>query len=162
MFTVLLALAGCTAPLPSFPPSAANETFERMSNATRVFVFPVYSAPANRAVFGTGEHNASREARQTPTYKFTVDGRDAATFTENQFIEIDLQPGTHSLEVQEYGWLGTLLRTARATPISIDGPGQVVFIAIPTSASDIAFKMVDRDYGTVTIAGRGKGATNQN
>jgi hypothetical protein len=162
MFIVLLALADCSGALPSSPPSAAKANFEPISNVTRLFVFPVYSTAANRAVFGTGEHNASREARQTPTYKLTVDGRDTATFTETQFIEIDLQPGTHSLEVQEYGWLGTLLRSARAAPTIIDGPGQVVFIAIPTSASDIAFKMVDRDYGTATLASREKAATNQN
>ena len=168
MFIVLFALADCTGTFPSSPPSAARpsaaakEKFEPVSNVTRVFVFPVYSTAANRAFFGTGEHNASREGRQPPTYKLTVDGRDTATFTETQFIEMDLQPGTHSLAVQEYGWLGTLLRSARAAPVSIDGPGQVLFIAIPTSASDIAFKMVDRDYGTETLAGREKAVTNQN
>lgn len=161
MFIVLLAITDCTGVLPSSPASTAKENFEPIANVTRVFVFPVYSTAANRAVFGTGEHNASREARQTPNYKLTVDGRDTATFTETQFIEIDLQRGTHSLEVQEYGWLGTLLRSARAAPTIIDGPGQAVFIAIPTSASDIGFKMVDRDYGTATLANREKAATNQ-
>jgi hypothetical protein len=168
MFVVLLALAGCAGSLPpssssdALSAAARKEKFQPISNVTRVFVFPVYSTAANRAFFGTGEHNASREGRQPPTYKLTVDGRDTATFTETQFIEMDLQPGAHSLVVQEYGWLGTLLRSARAAPVSIDGPGQVVFIAIPTSASDIAFKMVDRDYGTEMLAGREKAATNQN
>jgi hypothetical protein len=90
-----------------------------------------------------------------------VDGHPVATFPDNQFIELDFQPGKYSLEVEELGWLDTSLKKATA-PVSIGGPGQVVFIAIPTSASDMALRVVDSHYGMESVADREKAATNQN
>lgn len=167
MMIMCLALAGCTATLPLSSPSgsslsaASKENFQPIANTTRVFVFPIYSNTGNRAFFDTGAHNASREGRQTPTYKLNVDGHYVATISDRQFVEMDVSPGKYSLEVQELGWLGTLLRSARA-PVNIAGLGQVVFIAIPTSASDIALRVVDAEYGTEKLADREKAATDQN
>ena len=135
--------------------------FQPITTLTRVFVFPVYSSSDSREHFGTGVHNASREARQRPSYKLNVDGHLVATFPDNQFIELDLQPGKYSLDVEEFGWLGTSLRKATA-PVRISGPGQVVFVAIATSASDMAVRVVDSHYGMESVADREKAPTNQN
>lgn len=166
---VSLALAGCsndtrrdaTNPSETRLSAATEENFQPITNTTRVFVFPVYSSVGNSAYFQTGAHNISREARERPSYKLNVDGHQVTTFSENQFIEIDLPPGKYLLEVEEIGWLGTSLRKV-TTPVSINGTGQVVFMAIPTSASDIALKMVDVDYGMKSVANREKAPTNQN
>jgi hypothetical protein len=169
IFAMSVALAGCsndtwhdaTNQSETQISAATKENFQPINNLTRVFVFPVYSSSDNRSYFGTGAHNASREARQRPSYKLNVDGHPVATFPDNQFIELDLQPGKYSLEVEELGWLDTSLKKATA-PVSIGGPGQVVFIAIPTSASDMALRVVDSHYGMESVADREKAATNQN
>jgi hypothetical protein len=162
----LLVLAACSSPgweppqSATTPSAASKENFRPISNETRVFVFALYNGSDNRSFFGTGAHNASREARQTPTYKLKVGGHDIATFSERQYIEMDLPPGQYSLEVEELGWLGTSLRRA-AAPVSIANPGQVVFIAIPTSATEMAVRIVDADYGVESIDGREKATTEQ-
>jgi hypothetical protein len=169
IFAMSVALAGCsndpwhdaTNQSETQISAATKEDFQPINNLTRVFVFPVYSNSDNRSYFGTGAHNASREARQKPSYKLNVDGHPVATFPDNKFIELDLQPGKYSLEVEELGWLDTSLKKATA-PVNIGGPGQVVFIAIPTSASDMALRVVDSHYGMESVADREKAATNQN
>jgi hypothetical protein len=169
IFAMSVALAGCSNDIlhgatnqsETQLSGATKGNFRPINNLTRVFVFPVYSSSDNRVYFGTGAHNASREARQRPSYKLNVDGHPVATFPDNQFIELDLQPGKYSLEVEELGWLDTSLKKATA-PVSIGGPGQVVFIAIPTSASDMALRVVDSHYGMESVADREKAGTNQN
>jgi hypothetical protein len=164
VFIALLVLASCSSP--GWQPSqsttrssaASEENFRPISNEARAFVFALYNGSDNRSFFGTGAHNASREARQTPTYKVKVGGHDVATFSESQYIEMDLPPGQYSLEVEELGWLGTSLRRA-AAPVSIANPGQVVFIALPTSATDMAVRIVDAGYGVESIDGREKATT---
>jgi hypothetical protein len=164
VFLMLLALDGCSTGPPRDATSALGvsavlaENLRPVPNSTRVFVFPVYSSSENRSFFETGARNASREARQTPTYNFSIDGRHVATFSEKQYIEVDLARGQYALEVEEVGWLGTSLRRAQA-PASIGHPGEVIFIAIPTSASDMPLTTVDAGYGIQSINGREKAAT---
>ena len=141
--------------------SAAGGDFNPKPNMAKLFVFPEYSSTGNRAYFDTGAHNASREARQRPTYQLTVDGHYVATFSDTQFIEMNVRPGKYSLDVEERGWLDTSLGKA-TVPANIDSPGQIIFIAIPSSPAGIRLQMVDAHYGKERIAGLEKAATYQN
>ena len=169
ILAVLLALAGCsndtwrdaTNPPETRLSAVTEEKFQPITDITRVFVFPEYSSVGNSAYFQTRAHNISREASERPSYKLYVDGHHVATFSEQQYTEIDLPPGKYLLEVEEIGWLGTSLKKI-PTSVSIGGPGQVVFIAIATSAPDMALKTVDIDYGMKSVADREKAPAKQN
>jgi hypothetical protein len=140
--------------------AATVQNVNDTTNTARLVIFPVYNSVDTRAYFGTGAHNASREARQRPTYDLSVDGHHVATFLDNQFVEIDVRPGRHSLDVTEHGWLGTTLRSA-TLPANVD-MRQTIFIAIPSSTTEIALQTVDAHYGTEKISGREKVAIDQN
>jgi hypothetical protein len=139
-----------TLPAPSLSEAtrsaATKEQFPPIPGVTRVFVFGIYSSFADKAFFGT-------------TYELNVNDHRIGTFSQSQFLEFHVTPGNYALEVREFGWLGTFL-TSAGTTLRVNGSDEIVFVAIPTSSTNIGLEIVDADYGMQKVADRKRVAGN--
>lgn len=126
----------------SNPTASIRERFKPVPNASTVFIFPIYSSEADKSWFGS-------------TYRLLISGSVAGTFLDNQYIEAHLTRGSYQIEIQQFGWLGTYLHNTTAS-MSVNGNGDVYFVAVPTSSFNISLQAVGSDYAIAKMADRMK------
>lgn len=141
-FVTALALgtSGC-----AFTDQAPVQTRDRASMTALAGCTPVY-------LFADWDSFAARPMT-TNVHRVDINSNYVGTFSDDEFVALQLPAGQYAIELYDYGWFGKL-EDRQTWNFSFSGSGQPSFLALTDHSDSLSLAPVSADYGERAVNAR--------